>query len=398
MSLSIVFGNNMLGRIAQGLFLFSSFLFVSVASSAEQSKLHFAGMAFMGQFSGKDTLYPYTARLMRDEEANLQKALRQQLMSVKNDTFQIVWDAPVDYKKDSALTLAFALEYENIGFEQIGDKFKIDIDLRANILIFDFQELIVVASYPVAVELRDLSDHQPSGDELLTKIRALYVDDSQLNIFSEFAKRLATLNFKPHFNNTLKVRKVTIEDEALPVIPKQDQSKAKQSYEVLLAQTFSSYLTKNQNVPVLPYTKGHAIGNKMALQIANGDVYNLKIPEETYAIDITLRKFSKANIGSNKYKSVWGYASYFAFQVAIPGEDKYLMDAKFRGMVTKSILKDTSHAVYDWAIYSESMNKLFDEFTQHISDPDQDWLKDVTVTKNVVAQLDKFNEIIKSCQ
>ena len=388
----------MIGRVIQGL---CGILLVSLYCSsvfADQSKLHFAGMAFMGRFDGKDTLYPYTARLMADEEANLQKALTQRIGSVKNDTFEIVMGAPVDYKKDNALTLAFALEYENIGFEEIGGNYKIDIDLRANILIFDFQELMVVASYPVAVQLRDFSDHKPSGNELLSKVRSLYLGGATLNIFNEFANRLATLKFKSHFNNTLRVRQVSIEDAALPVLPKRNNAKEKQEYETLLAQTFSSYLTKNQNVSVLPYTKGHAIGNKMALQIANGDVYNLKIPQETYAIDIVLRKFSKTNIGSNKYKSVWGYASYFAFQVSIPGENERFVDAKFRGLVTKSILKDESHAVYDWAIYSESMNKLFDELTQHISHPDEDWLKNVTATKNIVAQLNKFNDIIKSCR
>jgi len=388
----------MLGRVFQGLHVIILLLVFNASADADQSKLHFAGMAFMGQFSGTDTLYPYTSRLFHEDEVRFQKMLRQQLATVKNDTFEIVLDAPTDYKKESALTLAFALEYENIGFEQIDDKFKIDIDLRANILVFDFRELVVVASYPVAVELRDLSDHQPSGSELMEKIRALYLGDGNLNIYKEFAKRLSILKFKTHFNNTIKVRSVTIEDEALTVIPKGESSQSKQSYEVLLAQTFSSYLTKNQNISVLPFTKGHAIGNKMALQVANGDVYNLKIPDETYAIDITLRKFSKANMGNNKYKSVWGYASYFAFKLSIPGEDKYFMDAKFRGMVTKSILKDSSHAVYDWAIYSESMNKFFDEFTQQISKPEQEWLKEVTVTKNVVAQLEKFNEIVKSCQ
>jgi len=373
-------------------------LFHTTLAFAQPTRLHFAGMGFMGQFSGKNTLYPYTARIMVDDEQKLQKSLWQRVKAVKNPSFQIDMDSLGDYKKGDALTLAFALEYENIGFEQIGDNYKIDIDLRANILIFDFKELQVVASYPVAIQLRDLSDHQPSGEELLQKIRGLYLNEKGLNIFAEFSDRLSTLKFKPHFNNTLKVRNVTIEKAALPVIPKKSETRKKIEYEVQLAQTFSSFLTKNQNVSVLPYSKGHAIGNKMALQIANGDVYNLKIPDETYAIDITLRKFSKTNIGGNDYKSVWGYASYFAFKVSIPGEDKNFVDAKFRGLVTKSILKDTSHAVYDWAIYSESINKLFDEFTQHISQPDQDWLKGVTATKNIVAQMDKFNEIIKSCQ
>lgn len=385
-------------KTTKGIHLFILLLAFAYAGGAQaKMKLYYAGIAYMGQYTGKDLLYPYTARLMRDQERQLQDALRTRLQNVKNNSFDLVIGAqPVDYKKDDAMTMAFALEYENISLEQIKDSYKVDIDLRANVLIYNFKDMIVVSSYPVAIQLRDLSDHKPSGEELLQKIRALYVEDGSINIFDEFSKRLARVDLKPHYNNTIKVRKVTIESPAETELPR--ANKTSRDYSVLLAQMFSSYLSKNQNVSVLPYTKGHAIGNKMALQIANGDVYNLKIPNETYAIDLTLRKFSKANLGNNKYKSVWGYASYFAFQVSIPDEDDKFVDAKFRGLVTKSILRDSSHAIYEWALYSESMNKLFDEFTQHISEPDPEWLSNVTATKNVVAQLDKFNDIIKSCR
>ncbi len=74
------------------------------------------------------------------------------------------------------------------------------------------------------------------------------------------------------------------------------------------------------------------------------------------------------------------------------------MDAKFRGLVQKEIIKSSSHTVNDWSIYKESIYIFFDNLTKNISERDSDWLTSVTATKNIKDQLEKFNEKIVSCQ
>ena len=373
-------------------------LFFSTQSSASE-KLYYAGIAYMGNESAKDVLYKYSSRLIEDEDRFLQQTLINRLRDINNESFEIVFDEFVDYKKSDALTLAIAIEYENVSTEKIGSDYKADIDLRVNILIFDHREMKVVSTYPIAVQLRDAFRSKPSEEELKKTVGELYFDNKlKVNIFDEVVRRLSSLDLKHNYSNTIKVSKVTITDQSKSNIPNIASSGDEENYEVFLAQMFSAYLSKNQNVSVLPYTKGHAIGKRMTGRLANGDAFNLAIPEETYSIELDLFKLKKANLTSNEYKSVWGYASYFRVRLLIPGYDEALMDAKFRGLVKKSILLSSPHTVEDWSIYKESMYRLFDGLTKNISKRDKTWLANVTATKNINKQLKTLNEKILSCK
>jgi hypothetical protein len=160
---------------------------------------------------------------------------------------------------------------------------------------------------------------------------------------------------------------------------------------------FSTYLSKNQNVSVLPYITGHAIGKKMAVKLSNGDGFSLEIPDATFAIELELIKLQKAQLGENDYKSIWGYASYFDVKLVIPGVDRTLVNAKFRGLVKKTISNTSAHSVDDWSIYKESIYRLFDDLTVNISEPDNAWLASVTATDGIAGQLEKFDSKIQSC-
>lgn len=384
--------------VIAAIILMAGLLFSSQSSASV--KLYYAGIAYMGNYSAKDTLYKYSSRLIEDDERLMQQALNERLNSVDNSSFEIIIGGqPVNYTQNDALTMAFAIEYENVSIEKIGEVYKTDIDLRANILIFDYKEMRVVSSYPIAVQLRDASKDKPSDSYLKGVVRELYISNEfKINIFDEFVKRLSSLDLKTSYPEKIKVSKVKIAEDAKSSIPGINDKYAEEGYEAFLAQMFSTYLSKNQNVSVLPYTKGHAIGNKMALQIANGDAFSLEIPKETYSIEIDLRKLKKAKIAENEYKSVWGYAGYFGVRLLEQGEGEVLMDAKFRGLVKKSLLSTTSHTVDDWSIYKESMYRLFDDLTSNISEQDGDWLASVTATKNIADQLYEFNNTISSCR
>ena len=362
-------------------------------------KLYYAGIAYMGNYSAKETLYKYSSRLIDEDERKFQKALNVRLKSVENESFNLLIDGQTaDYNQDDALTMAFALEYENVSIEKIDDIYKLDIDLRANILVFDYNEMKIISSYPIAIQLRDVAEKQPTDDDLKEIVEQLYLSNKyQINIFDEFVKRLSSLELKNSYANTIKVSKVKISSESKSNIPGIEEPLEEDNYKTFIAQMFSTYLSKNQNVSVLPYSKGNAIGKKMALQIANGDVVNLKIPDETFAIELELIKLKKAQLGENSYKSIWGYASYFDVKLVIPDVDITLVNAKFRGLVKKTISNTSAHSVDDWSIYKESMYRLFDDLTVNISEPDNAWLASVTATENISGQLKIFDSKIQSC-
>jgi hypothetical protein len=383
--------------------LVSGFLFSGQSVASE--KLYYAGIGYMGSFEARNSLYKYSADLFEHKDRIVEDSLLKRLNAIENKNIEISTDELVDHDKEVALTLAFALENESVSTERIGDAYKVYIDIRANILVFDHNEMKVVALYPIAIQLRDKRETLPSDAELKAIIRELYISNRYgINIFDEVEKRLSSLELKPSYSETIKVSKVSISGNSQSEIPdlasnKGDEGKnLEDHYKAFLAQVFTTYLSKNQNVSVLPYTEGEVIGATMKTVMSNGKKYSLKIPDETYSIELELLKLKKAKLGENKYKSVWGYANYFNVKLLIPDVDKVLMDAKFRGLVQKEIIKSSTHTVNDWPIYKESVYILFDNLTKNISERDSDWLASVTATKNIEEQLEKFNEKIISCQ
>jgi hypothetical protein len=369
------------------------------AQSVAAVKLYYAGIAYMGNYSAKETLYKYSSRLIDEDERKFQKALNVRLKSVENESFSLLIDGQTaDYNQDDALTMAFALEYENVSIEKIGDIYKLDIDLRANILVFDYNEMKIISSYPIAIQLRDVAEKQPTDDDLKDIVEQLYLSNKyQINIFDEFVKRLSSLELKNSYANTIQVSKVKISSESKSNIPGIEEPFEEGNYKTFIAQMFSTYLSKNQNVSVLPYITGHAIGKKMAVKLSNGDGFSLEIPDATFAIELELIKLQKAQLGENDYKSIWGYASYFDVKLVIPGVDRTLVNAKFRGLVKKTISNTSAHSVDDWSIYKESIYRLFDDLTVNISEPDNAWLASVTATDGIAGQLEKFDSKIQSC-
>ena len=382
---------------------FTALLFMAGVLFSSQSfssvKLHYAGVAFMGDALAKETLYKYSSKLINDDNEKFQQTLRKRLKSIDNENIEIIMDKIVEYKKEDALIMAFALEYENVAVENIGSIYKINIDIRANILVFDYNEMKIIASYPIAIQLRDASDSDPTDLYLKKVISELYFSNKyKVNIFDEFVKRLSSLELKASYENTIKVSKVSISDNSKMSIPDIESNSIEGIYETFLAQMFSTYLSENQNVSVLPYAKGNAMQVNMASKFGDQSIYMLEIPKETFSIHLVLDNLKKAKLGENEYKSVWGYASYLRVKLIIPEYDEVLMEAKFRKIVKKTIIRSTPHTVKDWSIYKESIYVLVDSFTKNISEQDEDWLASVTATENITEQLEVFNEKIISCQ
>ena len=88
-----------------------------------------------------------------------------------------------------------------------------------------------------------------------------------------------------------------------------------------LAQQFGSDLAKNHGVAVLPHAPDAAMG-QMALRFKNSaEVSNLKIPEASYGVDLTLHGFSKSAIKETASEVAWVYGSYFTTAL-LPAADE----------------------------------------------------------------------------
>jgi hypothetical protein len=150
-------------------------------------------------------------------------------------------------------------------------------------------------------------------------------------------------------------------------------------------------------VSLLPYTKGEAIGSKMALRFSNGDTVNLNIPEPDFVLDLTVRGFKKIKAGENRAKIAWVYGSFVRVTLKQPDFDRVYFDIPFKFTVVKEV-PVTQKSVDDWSAFQESLFAFFSDFSRQVSDPSKKWLKKVTNAENVPHQFDEFFRILNKCR
>ncbi|HIE02976.1 MAG TPA: hypothetical protein EYP59_22295 [Thiotrichaceae bacterium] len=345
-------------------------LFVCISAGmecrADSLPIHLAGFAFMGDFSQIKKNFPFAYEISREKLPNgqnlLDKSLCDRLTKVLLKDAHFV-EGKLALLGDGSLTLACCLDNETITVEEYEKGYKIVIDLGAQLLLFDYASFKLVACYPFTIELIDFSEVKPSDKILKDHIRALLLTDKyKINLFDECAQLLKNVKLQKFYGGSIKVTDVVIEDKALSFLPKRF-SENTSNFENFVAQGFGKFLSKNQSVSILPYTKGYAIGNKMALRFSNAEVFQLQIPEPQFAVKLTVRGFKKVMTDERAAGSCWVYGSYTRISISQPSLGKIYLDEKVKNGVAK-IIPAMQKTVDDWPVFQESLMVLFDKITK----------------------------------
>jgi hypothetical protein len=348
------------------LFICSIFSFVFIHSSlhANDLRVFYAGFAFIGDNVNIEKNYPYSFSI--SQKLDMEVVLRTMVSRQKINNFNLIISELGNLDKGEGIAVAFALDNETVAIEQLGSYYKILIDLGAQALFFDFNGMKVIGSYPIAIQLIDVSESKPDDILIRERIRELFVGNKyNINIFNEFAKRLKNIKIKPKFKNSIQITNVTVEEKASAFLPEVYQNNLN-NCRTFLAQNFTKFLSNNQDISVLPYTKGYAIGNKMVARFSNGKIYNLEIPEAQYEIDLTLRGFKKVKYDETKSATSWIYGAYINLKLFQPLLNKIYIDEKIKNGATK-IVPIVQKNVCDWPAFQESLFVLFDKLTKEFS-------------------------------
>lgn len=375
------------------------------SSSAEELKVFYAGFAFIGDSADVKTLYPHSYRISQEKVAGsgqtlLEKRLIEAARGATPPNYKFEY-GDADLEKNQGLVLALALDRENATVEKIGDDYKIVFDLSAQILVVDFKNAIsLVASFPIAIQLIDVSiGKEPDEEHLHRRFRELYLSDTHggLNLVSEFQKTLNRQPIKTKYSNRIKVAKAEISEEFLSIMP-EPLRRNPQMASILMGQLFSKYLSANQLVSVLPFTLGQAIGGKMTTRFANGSVYNLRVPEPDYEIDLSMLKVKKVEFDKKASATSWIYGIYVGVSAFQRELGKSYLDAKFKQAVTK-VVPASQTTVDDWAAYYEASAQLFSGVTKQMNEhPSKNWIKSHTKDENSREGLTKMSEVLEKCR
>ncbi|MBV1883271.1 MAG: hypothetical protein KUG82_16650 [Pseudomonadales bacterium] len=370
---------------------------------ASEVDVFYAGFAYQGDFKDIKLNFPFTSKantLASDGTPTIDHHLRQYVKELKPRHFKLHTKRLANMDDGEYLTTAMVLDNETISVEKIGAQYKLLVSLSFQALFFSYDTLSVVGSYPIIFEYVELMQRKPNQEIKQRMVRQIFNDTFEtsdgVGLYEELANRLLEMRVNPDPGRLLQVTEITVDEKNNRVLP----SKLRQSrrlLETLVANTFSQHLASNQQIPVLPYTKGYAIGNKMAASFVNGEVYDLEIPDADFHIELRLNEFKKINVATTSLGSKWLYGTNLNIKVHQPDLGKVYMDSRIKKGVFKTV-PASQKIVDDWAAFHASMIVLMDEFTTQLDHPGRAWAKGHSRNTNLKAEMRAFDQLIESCK
>ncbi|MGH8273965.1 MAG: hypothetical protein ACRES9_06890 [Gammaproteobacteria bacterium] len=374
--------------------------FITTMPAFAAPTAYFAGFALRGAAVSTSARFPYTLALLKKLNANgmdtIDAAIRSRLNHFHSSKLNLNLDGLGNIKMGQSIAVAFTLNRETTGRGKIGDVYKLYIQLSGAVLFFDFREMSVIATYPVSVEYVDAFDKPPSPAEVQRDIRDMYFGDIKVNLLDDYIKTLASATLRRRYGNRLRVTSVNIAPSALA---KMDPSLRRTPSDAreFVAEAFGQALSSNQHVALLPYKKDQAIGNKMALRFANGNVYTLSIPQTDYALIVNVKNFRRIQYEKKSFATGWVYATYATVKLYEPLSGHVYLDSKFRDGVAK-IIPENETNVINWPVYQEALLRLFNDVTTAFSDPDSPWATQASNDHDIKEQLTQTQKVMQSCQ
>jgi hypothetical protein len=352
----------------------------------------FAGFAFIGDSNEKDKLYPYSSKLakeMTNGQTKLNHALFNAAKNIKNPSINFKLNDAMDYKKGEMISLAFAVSTEKTRIQAFSNQFFVHYEVYAQIVVFDFSEMKVLAMYPIRIQYSEVLNQKPSDAHSLEIFRKIYLEPGfKGNIVDMWVERMNSIKIKESFGNYIRVSNVEVPPETLKFVPtKFSQNK---SFNKQAAQLLETSLSANQTLPVVPYAEGESMG-KMRFQFVNNDISDFKLPEADYGIDLKVRPFKKYTVKKKGFSQVT-YGSFIDLKVYHQDLDTTYMDASFRNIPMATVATDVK--LNDWDEFLKSLHGLLDRFTKQISERNSAWLENATRTENIKEQLKKFESVL----
>jgi len=361
-----------------------------------------AGFSYAGDHQSLDSRFPHTRRVteaMAAEKSSADRLIADTLAATRIDHFTLQQGELAQLKgSDQSIAVSLVITNETTLVEKIGGVYKLFLQLRAQVMFFDFKTMTVLRSYPFDVPFLDVLPTPPTDAEIEERVRTMIVGGKKAGLVQRFAGQLAAATLPDQVPRFLQVSKVTIGPEAMATLPAALQA-TPGTAETWLADQFSEAISSSTGVPVLPYAKGYAIGNVMAMRFADGTVFNLKIPEADYAFSVNLTQFKRVKTGESVAGISYVYGTFADLKLEEPLSGRAYLDNKFKNGETKAV-PALQAEVDDFPAYADSVRGLFTKLTAAFAGRgDPAWIKSATsASPTIDAQLSATKTVLQSCK
>lgn len=376
-------------------------MLAACAPRAQALDVYFAGVAWLGDAATLDASYPYSRSLnARSASAvtPLDAAVAERLRGVDFESFTLKFDELGSLGPDSptALALAFVLDRETVSVETIGDARKILVELSGQALFFDFRESAVVAAFPIVDQYRHAKNSAVTPEDIADIVHQMYFGTEGVNVLADFARTLQTAKLNPNVTRRVQVTDVKYAPALGALLPAHF-ARDDRGFRNAVAQAFSKYLSSGQGIPVLPYSVGQAIGNRMAGRFSDGSVFDLKIPEPDYAISLDLRNLRKVEFKRTPASTTFVYGAYLHVRAAEPLSNTVFFDATLKNGASK-VVPASQTTVDDWPAYQEALLALMEKFSDALRKPDAAWARGHSDDANLAQQMKTLQKVLQSCR
>lgn len=356
----------------------------------------FAGLAYSGDSRSIPARFPYSKRFDSSLPGRgIDGILQKDLASIHPQNFTLVGTLDELKGRDEAVVVAFVLTNETVSTEQIGRVYKLLIQVRGQVLFFDFKSMMVLRAYPVSFAYIDALMEPPS--EAIKDRDMGYVfngSNGKPGIISRFEESLTKAKLPTASSRYLQVTTVQISDQARSIFPSEYGSGLAETW---LADTFSEKLSTKLDIPILPYSKGYAIGNRMAIKVSDSTVYDLALPKPDYEFTLDLLKLKTVPYEIQAAGKSLIYGTLASVKLEEPLSAHVYMDDQFKNGEVKLVPASQANTD-DFPAYEDSINGLFTKLFGVISGDNNPWIKSAAIGPNTDKEIAATRELLKSCK
>lgn len=150
----------------------SIFVF-SYNTYANDIEIFYAGVSYLGDSQYITKSYPFTSKINENLEGQfvLDKLTREIVKQTNNPLYSVNTNSLADLNNENQLTMTLAISSESTSIEQIDDSHRLWIQVLAQVFIFDFKKMQIVANQPIALSYVEVYPEAPSEELILNVFR-----------------------------------------------------------------------------------------------------------------------------------------------------------------------------------------------------------------------------------
>lgn len=363
-----------------------------LASDFNRIKVTFGGITYTGDANKQaQELKYFGTNLLDNSETKKQYNVELFHMLSKTESMFDITGNLIDTTSGVGNVLSVGFDYEQLIVTPIsGNKTNIVGRLFAQVMIFDFINKKLLKTFPIIISFNDTITGIHSVETIpkaeYEKIfKVVYKDLLQKQVL-EFIENSSVDFFGDGYN--LKIRNISLGKHALKAINNFNDDP--ESFKKRVALNLSANIASKHNVPIVPYTKGKAIGT-MSVKLANLEAQSFTLPEGDYYMDVEIVGLKEKILEKTELQTGVTYISALNFTFFDDFKNKVLADFKLQSGVPHVFPNEIYKEIDSWEEMNNSLIVLIQNFASEITSKNKTYLD--TVIRDKLKRRKKMKQL-----